>query len=62
MLLNGLINLAHSMDIECLCEGVETDEQNKIVLNAGCDYIQGYFYSRALPVQEADRFFEQYSG
>lgn len=62
MLLNGLINLAHSMDIECLCEGVETDEQNEIVLNACCDYIQGYFYSRALPGQEADRFFEQYSG
>lgn len=62
MLLNGLINLAHSMNIRCLCEGVETDEQNTIVLEAGCDYIQGYFYSRALPVKEADRFLEKYSG
>lgn len=56
MLLNGLIHLAHSMNMKVLCEGVESDEQNKMVLSAGCDYIQGYYYFRVLPRREAAKY------
>ena len=59
MFLKGLVKFAHSMDLEVLCEGVETEEQNRAVLDAGCDFIQGYYYSRMLPKREADRFFHQ---
>ena len=59
MFLKGLVKFAHSMDLEVLCEGVETEEQNRAVLDAGCDFIQGYYYSRMLPKREADRFLHQ---
>lgn len=60
MLLQGLIQLSHSMKLQVLCEGVETAEQNKTVLDAGCDLIQGFYYSRVLPRKEAKRFLESY--
>ena len=56
MLLNGLVNLARSMNIQVLCEGVESEEQNRAVLSSGCDYIQGYYYSHVLPRREAERY------
>lgn len=59
MLLDGLIRLAHSMNIKVLCEGIETSEQNDMILNTDCDYIQGFFYSRALPLKEAERFLQK---
>lgn len=61
MLLRGLVRLAHSMNIVVLCEGVETEALNTIVKSAGCDYIQGYLYSRALPPSEAKRYLENYA-
>lgn len=59
MLLEGLVKLAHSMNMKVLCEGVETSEQNERILDMGCDYIQGFFYSHPLPLKEADRFWQQ---
>lgn len=56
MLLDGLVSLAHSMNIKALCEGIETKEQNDIILSTGCDYIQGYYYSHVLPQREAEKF------
>ena len=60
MLLDGLIRLAHSMNMKVLCEGVETAEQNDMILNTDCEYIQGFFYSRALPAKESERFLQQH--
>jgi len=60
MLLEGLVHLAHSMNIQVLCEGIETPEQNAIVLEAGSDFIQGFYYSRVFPQKEAQRFLSNY--
>lgn len=60
MLLDGLIRLAHSMNMKVLCEGIETAEQNDMILNTDCEYIQGFFYSRALPPKESERFLQQH--
>ena len=38
------------MDIETVAEGVETEEQVRFLKQSGCDYIQGYYYSK--PVGE----------
>ena len=35
-----------------LVEGVETNNQNDLVIKAGADYIQGFLYSRPLPPDE----------
>jgi len=60
-LLSGIIALAHSMDMDVICEGVETDEQNKFVTMSDCDYIQGWYYAKALPLDECEVFIEQYA-
>ena len=46
------ISLAREMDIKVIAEGVETEEQAAFLLQAGCAYAQGYFYSRPLPVPQ----------
>ena len=51
--LSEVTKLAHHLDMEVLCEGVETDAERDIVRECGCDYIQGYLYSHVLPQSEA---------
>lgn len=58
-LLKGMIALAHSMQMEVLCEGVETADQEDLLRRLGCNYMQGYYYYRALPKEEADRLLKE---
>ncbi len=46
------ISLAREMSIKVIAEGVETEEQAAFLLQAGCAYAQGYFYSRPLPIPQ----------
>ena len=55
-LLAGIIALAHNMDIKVICEGVETEKQNALVSTSDCDYVQGWYYSKALPLEECEAF------
>ncbi len=55
-LLSGIIALAHSLNIGVICEGVETVEQNTLVSQSNCDYIQGWYYVKALPLDECESF------
>ncbi len=52
----GMIALAHNMDIKVICEGVETEEQNALVSESDCDFVQGWYYSKALPLEECESF------
>lgn len=60
-LLSGIIALAHSLDMSVICEGVETDEQDALVSESECDYIQGWYYAKALPLEECEAFIERYA-
>ena len=55
-LLEGMIRLSHDMGIRVLCEGVEDKAMCDAVLAAGCDFIQGFYFSRVLPGREAESF------
>ena len=57
-LLSGIIALAHNLDMPVICEGVETEEQNTLVSDSHCDYIQGWYYTKALPLEECEEFFK----
>ncbi len=59
-LFSGVIALAHSLNIKVICEGVETEEQNTLVSSSDCDFIQGWYYSKALPMEECESFIDKY--
>lgn len=56
----GIVELSHKLDIDVICEGVETSEQNALVSESGCDYIQGWYYSNVLPVEKCEKFINEY--
>ena len=51
-LLASIIHLAHGLDVRTVAEGVETEEQARILTSLGCDIVQGYLYAR--PTGPAD--------
>ena len=48
-LCEAIIVMAHKLGIEVIAEGVETRYQDQVLRDFGCDYAQGYLYSRPLP-------------
>ncbi|MNQ24871.1 putative membrane protein YjcC [compost metagenome] len=54
-LCEAIIALAQRLGLKVVAEGVETASQRDLLRAAGCDYAQGYFFSRALPVGQMDR-------
>ncbi len=48
----AIITLAHSFNLEVVAEGVETEGQLSLLIANQCDIIQGYYFSRPLPVAE----------
>jgi diguanylate cyclase (GGDEF)-like protein/PAS domain S-box-containing protein len=55
-LVKAIINMAHSLDLRVIAEGVEEEAQTHFLKEQGCDFSQGYFYSRPLPSEEFDRW------
>ena len=49
-LCRAIITMAHALGMKVVAEGVETAEQRDLLLDYGCDYGQGYLYSRPLSV------------
>jgi EAL domain-containing protein (putative c-di-GMP-specific phosphodiesterase class I) len=47
-----IIELAHTLGLEVVGEGVEREEQAVILREMGCDMAQGYHYSKPLPAEE----------
>jgi len=58
-LLLGMIEMGRTLHLRVLAEGVETVEQMEILRNAGCDEIQGFLISKAVPAEAARRLLEQ---
>jgi diguanylate cyclase (GGDEF)-like protein len=52
--MNSLIALAHSLNLEITAEGIEEVEQYNRLKDGGCDYIQGYLFSKPLKVEEIE--------
>ena len=52
----GIIGLAHDVSMSVIAEGVETREQLALVRELGADEVQGYFFSRPLPVTGCEPF------
>ena len=51
-----VINLAHTLRLAVVAEGVESEEQFAFLRLHGCDYLQGFLFSAALPANEIESF------
>lgn len=54
-LCEAIIVMAHKLGMQVVAEGIETEEQRALLAAAGCDYGQGYLFSRPLPEPEFSR-------
>ncbi len=62
VLCEAIIVMAHKLDIRVIAEGVETEEQKNLLIAAGCDYAQGYYFSRPVPAKEFDALLKKTKG
>lgn len=56
-IVGAMIQLAHSLAMNIVAEGVETPAQRDHLLAKGCDLLQGYLYAPALPQAEFEQHF-----
>jgi diguanylate cyclase (GGDEF)-like protein len=54
-LVKTIIDLAHGLGAKALAEGVETVEQLEILTHFGCDYLQGFYFEKPLPISEFEK-------
>ena len=53
----NIVRMGHDLSLEVLAEGVETEAELRMMLSYGCEFFQGYFFARPIPLEE----FEQYA-
>jgi diguanylate cyclase (GGDEF)-like protein/PAS domain S-box-containing protein len=56
-LCEAIIVMAHKLGIKVIAEGIETEQQRGLLAEAGCDFGQGYLFSKPLTAEEFERLF-----
>ena len=51
-----VLDIAKNLEVPVVAEGVETEEEYKMLKDAGCDIIQGYYFSKPIPPSEFSKF------
>lgn len=54
-ILTAILKMAESLKMQTIAEGVETKEQVEFLKGIGCKYVQGFYYSKPLPVGEFEK-------
>jgi diguanylate cyclase (GGDEF)-like protein/PAS domain S-box-containing protein len=58
-IISAVIDIARKLNLSTVAEGVETAEQAELLREQGCDYAQGYFYSKPVAVSQCRALLEQ---
>ena len=59
LIIRYLIEMTHQMGIKVIAEGAEREEQVRFLREKDCDYIQGFYYSRPLPLFQFDALLDK---
>ena len=60
-LCEAIVVMAHKLGLKVIAEGVETKQQRDLLLAAGCDYAQGYFFSRPVSAEMMEIFLKEHA-
>lgn len=55
LILNNIIELAHQLNMISIAEGVELEEQLRMLKEMGCSIFQGYYFARPMPLEEFEK-------
>ncbi|WP_411161979.1 EAL domain-containing protein [Idiomarina sp. HP20-50] len=61
-IIEGIISMAHHLELEVLAEGVETSAQQEYLRRCHCDAIQGFLLAKPLPKDALIKFLHEYRG
>ena len=61
-ILKNVVNFGQSLDMLVLCEGIETEAQEEMLLENGCHYGQGFLFSKPMPSDKYDAFLRAHEG
>jgi EAL domain-containing protein (putative c-di-GMP-specific phosphodiesterase class I) len=61
-IVSAITQLAHSLGMTVIAEGVETAEQHRELIELGCDLFQGYFFAQPMAVAALDRLIRDPAG
>ena len=54
-----MLDIAKYLGVPVVAEGVETEEQMKLLKDAGCELVQGYYFSKPLPPEEFEELIKK---
>lgn len=61
-LVESIISLAHKIGAQTVAEGIETTDQLDFLREMGCDLVQGYVFSRPLPIPAFEDWMKNWPG
>lgn len=61
-LCEAMIDMAHKLNLKVIAEGIETEVQRDLLTNAGCDFGQGYLFSRPIPIDDIIELIQRVNG
>jgi EAL domain-containing protein (putative c-di-GMP-specific phosphodiesterase class I) len=59
-IVRAIMQLAHSLRLKVVAEGVETEEQHCILRELGCDYVQGFLISKPIDARAAEGLYREF--
>ena len=51
-MISAMISLAHALNLQVVAEGVEEEAELNVLREHGCEYVQGYYFSKPLSVED----------
>ena len=52
MIVASVVKLAHDLGIRVIAEEIERQDQLEVLAELGCEYIQGFYFSRPMPIHD----------